>query len=133
MSEQRAGALIIVLLMVTAGPGWAGDVASNRVGVLEKTVRLLVPLPPLATITADDESGKTWQQTGTMSGGLDVVRGDFRQAFRAGGWSLDKTIPVGRASSRMELAIWTTRGHRILLMIWEKEPGLCGFSWGEEK
>jgi hypothetical protein len=123
----------LLVLMLCGITGQAADVISVRVGILEKTNKLVVPIPPLASITGQDDTGATWQQTGTMAGALDRVRGDFRQSMRAGGWVLDKTIAVGRTANRSELAIWTTRGHRILLMIWEKEAGLCGFSWGEEK
>ena len=122
--------LIMVFCVIT---GQAAEGIAVRVGTLEKTGKLVVPIPPLASITGQDDTGATWQQTGTMAGALDRVRGDFRQSMRAGGWVLDKTIAVGRTENRSELAIWTTRGHRILLMIWEKEAGLCGFSWGEEK
>ncbi len=123
----------LLVLIFFAGLGQAAEVISARVGILEKDEKLVVPIPPLASITGQDDTGATWQQTGTMAGALDRVRADFRQSMRAGGWVLDKTIAVGRSANRSELAIWTTRGHRILLMIWEKEAGLCGFSWGEEK
>jgi hypothetical protein len=124
---------LLLLIMVFCGiTGQAANVISVRVETLEKAKKLVVPIPPLASITGRDDDGATWQQTGTMAGALDRVRGDFRQSMRAGGWVLDKTIAMGRAANRSELAIWTIRGHRILLMIWEKEAGLCGFSWGEE-
>jgi len=127
------GFFLILAVIFYGRLGQAAEVISVQVGTLEKTEKLVVPIPPLASIMGQDDTGATWQQTGTMAGALDRVRGDFRQALRAGGWVLDKTIAVGRTENRSELAIWTTRGHRILLMIWEKEAGLCGFSWGEEK
>lgn len=104
-----------------------------RVGTLEKTSEVVLPIPPLATVSKKDRSGKTWQQTGSMDGALAVVSQDFKQSLQAGGWALDKTIRVGEGVDRMELAIWMRRGHRVLVMIWEKEPGQCGFSWGEER
>ena len=127
------GFFLIVAMVFCGITGQAAEGIAARVGVLEKAKKLVVPIPPLASITGQDDTGATWQQTGTMAGSLDRVRGDFRQSMRAGGLVLDKTIAVGRTENRSELAIWTTRGHRILLMIWEKEAGLCGFSWGEEK
>ena len=107
---------------------WAGEVE-----VLEKAGRLVVPLPPLATITGNDESGATWQQTGTLPGSLAVASGDLKQALRAGGWKLEKTISLGKSGKASELMIWTSHGHRILVMVREKEAGLSGFSWGEER
>lgn len=136
LARKRPGLRILVLaaLPLAMSPGVMGDEPRAwRVGEMETSRRLVVPIPPLAVVTADDASGKTWQQTGTVKGGLEVAKGDFRQVLRAGGWGLDKTIPLGRGRARSELAIWTKPGHRILLMIWEKEPGLCGFSWGEER
>jgi hypothetical protein len=132
-SGRLLGFFLTLALIFYGALGQAEELISARVGTLEKSKKLVVPIPPLASITGQDDTGATWQQTGTMAGALDRVRGDFRQSMRTGGWVLDKTIAVGRAVNRSELAIWTIRGHRILLMIWEKEAGLCGFSWGEEK
>jgi hypothetical protein len=125
------GAGILPLLVVSAC--LAGEVVPLRVGTLEKTSEVVLPIPPLATVLKKDRSGKTWQQTGAMDGALAVVSQDFRQSLLAGGWVLDKTIKVGEGMDRMELAIWTRLRHRVLVMIWEKEPGQCGFSWGEER
>lgn len=130
---KKAG-LGLLAIMIIGGAAWAGDAGVvQKVGVLEKPSRLVVPLPPLAKITGTDESGATWQQTGTLPGALAVASGDLRHSLRAGGWIQEKTIPLGRKGTSSALMIWTSRGHRILVMVWEKEPGLSGFSWGEER
>ena len=100
---------------------------------INKPTRLALPLPPLAEIKANDATGKTWQQNGTLPGALDVAASDMRRALRSKGWVLDKTIAVGKPVLRSELMIWTRPHHRVLMMVWEIDPGCCGFSWGEEK
>lgn len=126
----KAGSLLQLLVVSVC---LAGDAVPVRVGTLEKKSEVALPIPPLATVAKNDRSGKTWQQTGVMDGTLEVTSGDFKQSLQAGGWVLDKTIKVGEGMGRMELAIWTRLRHRVLVMIWEKEPGQCGFSWGEER
>jgi hypothetical protein len=121
------GCLMLVLTAALGqGEGW-------HVVAIDKQERLSLPIPVLARVKGDDDTGKTWQQTGTLPGALEVASHDFRLALQSGGWTLDKTIAVGQSAKRSELMIWTTRRHRVLLMIWEIEAGLCGFSWGEEK
>lgn len=132
VSGFRRLVALMVLVCCAAGAS-GGDLPGKRVGTLEKETGLVLPVPPLAVVSKNDRSGKTWQQTGSIDGALPVVSRDFRQSLQAAGWSLDKTIKVGEGMDRMELAIWTRSGHRVLVMIWEKEPGQCGFSWGEER
>jgi hypothetical protein len=94
---------------------------------------LAVPLPPLARVSADDDSGTTWQQSGELGGSVASMRGAFMAALSAGGWALNKTIVLGRGGSRSELMVWVRNKRRILFMVWEKQAGVCGFAWGEEK
>lgn len=95
--------------------------------------RLKVPLPPLAEVLSTDSSGQTWQQSGQMGGSVEGVRNELAMTLGAAGWALNKTIVLGRLSARSELMIWTRRKQRMLLMVWEKETGTCGFAWGEER
>ena len=95
--------------------------------------RLKVPLPPLAAVLSADRTGQTWQQSGQMSGTVEGVHKEFAMTLGAAGWALNKTIALGRSTARSELMIWTCRKQRILLMVWEKEAGTCGFAWGEDK
>lgn len=94
----------------------------------------LIALPVLAVVTGtESKDGKTWMQEGIMGGTLEVACRDFRQALRAAGWRVDKTMVMGKPGQRSELAIWLRRGQRVLVMITEREPGLCEFTWGEER
>ena len=95
--------------------------------------RLTLPLPPLAEVVSADSSGQTWQQSGQMSGTVEGVRKQLAMTLGKAGWALNKTIALGRLTARSELMIWTRQKQRILLMVWEKETGTCGFAWGEER
>jgi hypothetical protein len=107
----------------------AGEVTGERLGTIDKSVRLVVPLPPLAEAGTGGAAGKTWQQAGTIEGSLETVRGDFECSLRGAGWRRDKVIGLGRS----ELTTWERGRRRMLMMVWEKEAGRCGFTWGEEK
>ena len=94
---------------------------------------LTLSLPPLAEVKSTDRSGKTWQQCGVMGGTVEGALREFVMSLGASGWVLDKTIVLGHGTEKSELMIWTRRTRRILFMVWEKEPGTCGFAWGKEK
>ena len=89
-----------------------------------------VPLPPLAKVVSSDKSGGSWRQSGEISGNVAGVHGDFLAAMTHGGWILQKTIILGRVPKRSELMLWRKGKEQVLLMIWEKRAGNCGFSWG---
>ncbi len=92
----------------------------------------VVPLPPLAKVADVDASGKSWRQSGEISGSVAKVHGDFSAAMAGGGWVLKKTISLGRTPNRRELKVRKKGQDQILLMIREKHAGLCSFSWGLE-
>ncbi len=92
----------------------------------------LVPLPPLARVTASDPDGASWRQSGEISGTVAGAHGDFSAAMARAGWVLQKTIVLGRVPQHSELMMWRKNKQQVLLMIWEKRAGLCGFSWGVE-
>lgn len=93
---------------------------------------MAVPLPPLANVTFADVSGQTWQQGGEIGGSLEAALQDFAVALGTAGWGRDKTIMLGCLSARSGITVWTRRGQRVLLMLWEKEAGTCGFALGRE-
>lgn len=127
MTKQSLILVAMAVLLWSCFAGSAGVVKAGTAG------RNRVTLPVLAVVTGNEAAaGKTWMQEGLLGGSLDVARREFKQSMRAGGWTLDKTISMGTVGQRSELSIWIRRGHRVLLMIAEREPGVCGFTWGEE-
>jgi len=91
-----------------------------------------LPLPPLAVVKSEDRTGKTWRQSGELSGSVEQASREFRQALASGGWKVEKRIAVGRLAARSQLIICCRRKQRVLLMVWEEEVGTCGFAWGRE-
>ena len=128
-------ALLFCLLAGGVARGAAAETGRVwRVAALEPAgKRLELPLPPLAEVLSSDSSGQAWRQSGQMGGSVEGVRKELAMALGAAGWALNKTIALGRLSARSELMIWTRRRQRVLLMVWEKETGTCGFAWGEER
>jgi hypothetical protein len=125
---------VILAGLIAGGAALAAEAPAWRVVPVEPAAkRVELPLPPLAEVKASDRSGETWQQSGQMSGSVADVHKEFAMALGAAGWALNKTISLGRTSARSELMIWTRKKQRVLLMVWEKEAGTCGFAWGEEK
>ena len=131
MNSRRA----LLFCLLSAGVAHEAPAETGRVWrVAEpKAERLTVPLPPLAEVLSTDSTGQTWQQTGQMRGTVEGVRKELAMVLGKAGWALNKTIALGQLAARSELMIWTRRKQRILLMVWEKETGTCGFAWGEER
>lgn len=121
---MRSGPMNKTWLLVCAG--WlcvAGQVCGTEPRV---------PLPPLAVVRSEDLTGKTWQQSGELRGTVEGASLEFRQALASCGWRLEKAIAMGRLAGRSTLLVCSRRQQRILLMVWEKEVGKCGFAWGRE-
>jgi hypothetical protein len=91
-----------------------------------------VPLPPLAKAGKVDAGKKSWRQSGEISGSVALVQQEFSAALARGGWVLQKSIGLGKGPKRSGLTLWSKGGKKMLLMIWEKHAGRCGFSWGFE-
>ena len=129
--HRRRGATVLAACWLAAAAA-AGSAPRWRV-VSGAAADDALPLPPLARVATADVSGKTWRQAGELGGSVVAARADFWTALSAAGWTLDKTIVLGRAHAVSELMVWTRRRRRVLLMVWEKEAGTCGFAWGEER
>ena len=91
-----------------------------------------VPLPPLARVERISSGEQTWRQSGEISGSVVLAQKEFSAALARGGWVLQKNIGLGRGARRSGLTLWSKGRTRMLLMIWEKHAGMCGFSWGFE-
>jgi hypothetical protein len=89
-----------------------------------------VPLPPLARAGRIEPGSAGWRQSGEISGSVALVQAEFTAVLARGGWTLERSIGVGRGATRSGLTLWSRNGERIMLMIREVRAGLCGFSWG---
>lgn len=121
---MRSGPMNKALLLACAG----GLFAAGRACGAEPGV----PLPPLAVVMGQDLTGKTWQQSGELRGTVEGASREFRQALAGRGWRLEKAIALGRLAGRSALLVCSRGRQRILVMVWEKEVGTCGFAWGRE-
>lgn len=127
-------------VLLCAAAGWCPVAAAELepaqawrvVAMRPAAAEAAVPLPPLAEVTSADASGQTWRQSGEIGGSLEAALQEFAAALGAAGWGLDKTIMLGRLASRSGLTVWVRQRQRVLLMLWEKEAGRCGFAWGRE-
>ncbi len=131
MSSVRSS--VCAAALAVAGVSGAETPREWRVVPLELKTELALPLPPLAQVTSNDRSGKTWQQSGEMCGTVEGARDEFVQVLKSNGWKLSKRISLGRSRERSELLVLTTAKRRVLFMVWEKEIGKCGFAWGKEQ
>jgi len=99
----------------------------------KKADALAVPLPPLVRVSSVDAAGQTWQQSGEIGGSVEGASRAFARAFGANGWQLSKRIAMGRLKGRSQLLVLTRSQRRVLVMVWAKEAGRCGFAWGNEQ
>ena len=114
------GHFYMSVLMLVCGVAWSDVKVSD----------VKLPLPPLAVVTGEDGSGATWKQSGELKGTVEGVCAEFRQALAVQGWRIEKVIATGHQTSRLRLLACCCKQQRVLVMVWEKEVGLCGFAWG---
>lgn len=91
-----------------------------------------IGLPPLARVVDRDPGTGRWQVTGSLPGALPVARRDFGLSLHRQGWSMATKTVMGGPGAAMSLTVWVKGERRLLLMLWENEPGKTRFSLGEE-
>jgi hypothetical protein len=91
-----------------------------------------VDLPPLAMVEQRNGTNGGWRIMGRLPGSVAVAQQDFAAVLARQGWRLDKRIPMGAAARPSELCLWKKKGDVMLLMVWEREVGMSGFSIGWE-
>lgn len=127
------GRSLFIAFAVCAGAVLAEVPQTWRVVPRVRSQTRQVPLPPLAQVTATDPSGQTWRQSGEIGGSVEGAGRAFEQVFRANGWQVNKRIAMGRLKDRSQILVLTRPKRRVLVLVWAKEAGLCGFAWGEEQ
>ena len=111
--------------------GMGAESNTWRIVPRQEIVREL-ELPPLAVVERRDDTGQTWQQTGTLAGELRVAHGDFKMCLERQGWRLDKVIPMGGGTQRSLLCLWRKAKQEVLVLLWEQAAGKTGFSIGKD-
>ena len=91
-----------------------------------------IDLPPLAVVHHDDPTGSSWRQAGVLPGGRIVARKDFSGALGRQGWREVQRTVLASGPGGSELGVWARGRKRLLLMIWEEQPGRSGFAVGAE-
>ncbi len=125
-----SGALALAVLLA-----WAptGGVEASPASFRLKETGVTVEFPPLARVTERDDSGTTWNVVGWQNGGLETVFDDFRLCLTRQGWAWNTVLVREQGSGKMALVVAQRGRNRLLLMLWESGPGVCGFSVGEDR
>lgn len=138
MARTARGICMAALLAAGAAARGAEPAAAEREVVpitAAERRELRVQLPPGADVQTVDAEGKTWRETGEIGASYAVAREQMRGCLERQGWRLRRQIPLpaGKPSDpRQELTVWERGPRRILVLVWELEPGRSGFGWGIE-
>ena len=123
--------LVCLLLVFFNALGLGTDPGTWRIAASWTNAQSRLPgLPPLAVVEGRDDSGETWQVSGSISGSPAVAAVTFETCFMRQGWQLDKVIPTGRKGHVNNLYLWRKGRHDILLMLWESGVAKTGFAFG---
>ena len=88
----------------------------------------LFVLPKDAKVLIKGVSDKEWAQVGEMDCSLVVAIRQWEAILGHQGWHEVDQIKLN--SSRY-VSVWKKKSNQITLLIWEKEIGKSGFSWGK--
>jgi hypothetical protein len=124
VTSRRVTFQVFVALGLVGGGALAGA-GQGSTGTVDP-----IPLPPLAVVEERPSERPGWEATGRISGNLETAQRDFAKALGVRGWKLGQSVPLDHNGSRAHLSVWTYAGREILVMVWQKSPGQCGFSWG---
>lgn len=91
---------------------------------------VLFTLPPDAKVTAEGVPGQGWLQTGDMSCSFMAACRQWEAVMGRQGWKKQNSF---RMPNARQVFTWKKNKHNITLLIWEKDIGQSGFSWGEHK
>lgn len=94
------------------------------------TGAVLFNLPPDAQVLAEGGPGKGWLQSGEMNCSLVAACRQWESFMGRQGWKKQHSF---RMPEKRQVVVWNKNKHRITLLLWEKEIGKSGFSWGESK
>ncbi len=90
----------------------------------------VVVLPKDATVLTNGIPGQGWTQTGEMDCSVMAAVRQWDAALGHQGW---KRTDSGKLNTTRHFSTWEKSGEKIAVLIWEKDIGKSGFSWGELK
>lgn len=91
---------------------------------------VLFNLPPDARVTSEGVPGQGWLQTGEMACSLMAAARQWEAFMGRQGWKKQHAFQM---PNRRFVTVWNKNKHNVTLLLWEKEIGKSGFSWGESK
>ena len=104
---------------------------SNAVRIVAPQVEASgIELPREAVVLDRDDSGQSWQLSGTVPVSLVTARKDFEVCLNRQGWKLLHTTPTSVPGQRSELSTWVRGKSRLLLLLTESEGGKSVFCIG---
>lgn len=74
------------------------------------------------------EQNNTWRESGTLDEMYASGVRSVSACLEGQGYALQFDIPM--ESGRRSLQQWNKDGERIIVMVWEKQDGRTGLSWG---
>ncbi len=119
---------LLAALGLAGGPLARADGTDWRIVAPAKTEKVLPQLPALAAVERRDDSGKTWNIEGSISGTQPVAINDFRSCFAGQGWEFDKVIAIGDGGRSGSLYLWRRGPEKIFLMLHEVETARTAFA-----
>ena len=90
----------------------------------------ILTLPPDARVTSEGVPGQGWIQSGEMNCALMAAVRQWDSFMGRQGW---KKVHAFDMPKRRTVSVWSKGKHNVTLLLWEKEIGKSGFSWGESK
>ena len=91
-------------------------------------VFILLTLPREAMVLTEGIPGKGWTQSGEMNCAVMSACREWDSVLSRQGW---KKTDYFQMKGRKYVSVWQKNSKRITVLIWEKEIGKSGFSWGE--
>ena len=89
---------------------------------------MIFALPMDAVIEKNNPPGQGWTQIGSMECNLSAASRSFESCLNRQNW---RTVAVYTMKNGRKLYNFSKQDKHITLMLWEKNIGKCGFSWGE--
>ncbi len=89
---------------------------------------VVLQLPQGAVVQQEDDSGKTWRQSGEMNCAFPLAVTQWDSRLRYQGWKCKDRIPMDQYRS---LSVWQKDEQQITVFLWQIKIGQTGFAWGE--